>query len=141
MTTPSGAGGCSTWPIPFDDGVTVNDNWDTLGMRGTASNDVEVDNVFVPDERVLADRPYGVLDPPLQVIVSIAMPIIAAVYLGVAESAAAAAIDAVGSTNDPLQQRLVGLMQTDCASPAGPSTALCGRWATIRSRRWRPWPM
>ena len=55
-------------------------------MRGTASNDVRVDDVFVPDEQVLADRPYGVVDPPLQVICSIAFPIIAAVYLGVAEA-------------------------------------------------------
>ena len=55
--------------VPFDDpGVTVHDNWDTLGMRGTASNDVTIEDVFVPDERVLADRPYGVVDPPLQVI-------------------------------------------------------------------------
>ena len=82
--------------VPMGDGVTVLDNWDTTGMRGTASNDVVVDDVFVPDERVLADRPYGVVDPPLQVIVSIAMPIIAAVYLGIAEGAAAAAIEASG---------------------------------------------
>ena len=46
-----------------------------------------LEDVFVPDERVLANRPYGVIDPPLQVIVSIAMPIISGVYLGVAEAA------------------------------------------------------
>src|SRR5829696_2478949 len=98
--------------VPFGDGVTVLDNWDTTGMRGTASNDVVVDGVFVPDERVLADRPYGVVDPPLQVIVSIAMPIISAVYLGIAEGAAEAAVQAVGPTSDPSRQRLIGLMQT-----------------------------
>jgi alkylation response protein AidB-like acyl-CoA dehydrogenase len=98
--------------VPFGDGVTVLDNWDTAGMRGTASNDVVVDGVFVPDERVLADRPYGVVDPPLQVIVSIAMPIISAVYLGIAEGAAEAAVQAVGPTSDPSRQRLIGLMQT-----------------------------
>ena len=48
------------------------DNWDMLGMRGTASDDVVLTDVFVPQERVLADRPYGVIDPPLQVIASIA---------------------------------------------------------------------
>lgn len=95
------------------DGVTVLDNWDTLGMRGTGSNDVVIDDVFVPDERVLANRPHGVIDPPLQVILSIAMPIISAVYLGVAESArdharAAAATKA----DDPTVQRQLGLMTT-----------------------------
>jgi alkylation response protein AidB-like acyl-CoA dehydrogenase len=50
--------------VPFaDPGVKVHDNWDTLGMRGTASNDITISDVFVPDERVLADRPYGVVDP------------------------------------------------------------------------------
>src|SRR5690606_18498908 len=63
------------------EGVTVVDNWDALGMRGTASGDIVLDDVFVPDERVLADRPHGVIDPPLQVILSIAMPIISSVYL------------------------------------------------------------
>jgi alkylation response protein AidB-like acyl-CoA dehydrogenase len=101
--------------VPFSDpGVTVHDNWNTLGMRGTASNDITIDEVFVPDERVLADRPYGVVDPPLQVIASIAFPIIGAVYLGVAESAAAAAIAGVTGqlrASDPSVQRQVGLMR------------------------------
>ncbi len=93
------------------EGVTVLDNWDTLGMRGTASNDIVLDDVFVPDERVLANRPFGVIDPPLQVIVSIAMPIISAVYLGVAEAAYAAAVDAaMAKADDVVVQRQVGLM-------------------------------
>jgi alkylation response protein AidB-like acyl-CoA dehydrogenase len=87
------------------------DNWDTLGMRGTGSHDVVIEDVFVPDERVLANRPHGVVDPPLQVILSIAMPIVSAVYLGVAEAAFRAAVDAVASkADDPIVQRQVGLM-------------------------------
>jgi len=55
--------------------------------------------------------PYGVIDPPLQVIVSIAMPIVSAVYLGVAEAAFQAAVDAAaGKADDPIVQRQVGLM-------------------------------
>jgi acyl-CoA dehydrogenase len=57
------------------DGVTVLDNWDTLGMRGTGSHDVEIDDVFVPEEKILARRPYGVVDGPLQVIISNAFPV------------------------------------------------------------------
>jgi alkylation response protein AidB-like acyl-CoA dehydrogenase len=100
--------------IPFDDpGVIIHDNWNTLGMRGTASNDVTVNDVFVPNERVGANRPYGVIDPPLQLIGSFAVPIISAVYLGVAESAYRAAIDAAATKSTaPLVQRTVGLMAT-----------------------------
>lgn len=98
--------------VPFAaDGVRVLDNWDTLGMRGTGSHDVVIEDVFVPDAAVLANRPYGVIDPPLQVIVSIAMPIITAVYLGVAEAAFAAAVEAAAAkAGDPLVQRQIGLM-------------------------------
>ena len=93
------------------EGVTVLDNWDALGMRGTASNDVVLEDVFVPEDKVLANRPYGVVDPPLQVVVSIAMPIIAAVYLGVAEAAYHAAVDvALRKADDPIIQRQLGLM-------------------------------
>lgn len=98
--------------VPINgNGIAILDNWDTLGMRGTGSNDVVIDNVFVPDERVIANRPYGVIDPPLQVILSIAMPIISAVYLGVAEAAFKAAVElADRKSGDPLVQRQVGLM-------------------------------
>jgi alkylation response protein AidB-like acyl-CoA dehydrogenase len=93
------------------DGVTVLDNWDALGMRGTASNDVVLEDVFVPEDKVMANRPYGVVDPPLQVVASIAMPIISAVYLGVAEAAYAAAVEvARRKAVDPIVQRQVGLM-------------------------------
>jgi len=98
--------------VPFGDGVRIIENWDTLGMRGTASHDVEVTDVFVPDDKILADRPYGVVDPPLQVICSIAFPIISAVYLGVAEGAAEEAIElARPRAADPLVQRQVGLLR------------------------------
>jgi len=95
------------------EGVQIIENWDTLGMRGTGSHDVEFSDVFVPADKVLAVRPFGVVDPPLQVIASIAMPIISAVYLGVAESARAHAVAAIAGTakaEDPSVQRQVGLM-------------------------------
>jgi alkylation response protein AidB-like acyl-CoA dehydrogenase len=33
--------------------VEIVKNWDTFGLRGTGSNQVKVDNVFVPNDRVL----------------------------------------------------------------------------------------
>jgi alkylation response protein AidB-like acyl-CoA dehydrogenase len=93
------------------DGVTVLDDWDVLGMRGTGSHSIQLDDVFVPEERVLANRPHGVIDDPLQVIFSIAFPIISAVYLGVAEAAFEAAVRAAELRDDPLVERQVGLMR------------------------------
>jgi alkylation response protein AidB-like acyl-CoA dehydrogenase len=99
--------------IPFDHpGVTVHDNWDTMGMRGTASNDVTIDDVFIPEDQVGPLRPYGVIDPPLQIIGTFALPIVTAVYLGVAESAFAAAVSGSDPPSDPLVQRTIGLMAT-----------------------------
>jgi alkylation response protein AidB-like acyl-CoA dehydrogenase len=93
------------------EGVTVLDDWDVLGMRGTGSRTIVVEDVFVPEDKVLANRPHGVIDGPLQVILSIAFPIITAAYLGVAEAAHAAAVASVGSRRDDvLVQRQVGLM-------------------------------
>jgi alkylation response protein AidB-like acyl-CoA dehydrogenase len=92
-------------------GVEVVETWDAMGMRGTASNDVELNDVFVPDERVLADRPYGVVDPPLQVILSIAFPIISAVYLGIAEGARDHVVSLLDARRDDvLVQRQLGLI-------------------------------
>lgn len=94
------------------DGVTVADNWDTLGMRGTASNDVRIEDVFVPEERVLANRPYGVVDGPLQVISTIAFPIVSGVYLGIAEAAYSEAREAAARKPDNVfVQRRLGQMK------------------------------
>jgi alkylation response protein AidB-like acyl-CoA dehydrogenase len=97
------------------EGVTVVETWDALGMRGTGSHDVELRDVFVPDEKIMARRPHGKIDGALQVILSIAMPPIAAVYLGVAEAARDHAVAAVADTSrrlDPTVQRQVGLIDT-----------------------------
>jgi alkylation response protein AidB-like acyl-CoA dehydrogenase len=94
------------------EGVTVADNWDTLGMRGTASNDIDLVDVFVPEEKVLANRPWGVLDPPLQVISSVAFPIVTGAYLGIAEAAYdAAVVAAARRSGDATVQRQVGVMR------------------------------
>lgn len=116
--------------VPFAaEGVSVADNWDTLGMRGTASNDVVLTDVFVPDDKVLANRPYGVVDGPLQVISQVAFPIICGAYLGVADAAYGAALEvARRRADDPLVQRQVGRMR-DALQVA--TWALDGALATV----------
>lgn len=40
-------------PIFHKDQVEIVENWDTFGLRGTGSNQVKVNNVFVPTNRIL----------------------------------------------------------------------------------------
>lgn len=68
-------------------GVRVLSTWRTLGMRGTGSHDVVLENVFVPDAAVSARRPRGRWHPAVHLAAMIAMPLIYAVYVGIAEAA------------------------------------------------------
>lgn len=67
--------------------VRIEDVWRTLGMRGTGSQNVVLDELFIPDAAVALKRPAGVWHPLFQIIATTAFPLIYAVYLGVAESA------------------------------------------------------
>jgi acyl-CoA dehydrogenase len=74
--------------IPFKaEGVAVQDNWRTLGMRGTGSHDVVLDGVFVPDAAVGVRRPAGRWSPVWHVVATMALPLVYAVYVGIAEAA------------------------------------------------------
>lgn len=69
-------------------GVTVVETWDTLGMRATQSHDTILDGVFVPDERVGRVVPaLDDADPFLGAMNVWALPVIASVYLGIADRA------------------------------------------------------
>lgn len=67
--------------------VSIVETWRALGMRGTGSNDVVIDDLFVPDAGVAFSRRAGEWHPVFQIIATTAFPLIYAVYLGVAESA------------------------------------------------------
>ncbi|GAA4680932.1 acyl-CoA dehydrogenase family protein [Pseudonocardia yuanmonensis] len=87
--------------VPFAaPGVSIIETWDTLGMRGTASHDVVLDGVFVPEEKILGTRPYGALAGPLLVAVIHFAPIAAAAYMGVARGACEEAERLVAGRNE-----------------------------------------
>jgi alkylation response protein AidB-like acyl-CoA dehydrogenase len=74
-------------------GVTVMETWDTLGMRPTQSHDTVLDSVFVPDARIGRVVPAGdASDPYLVAMTMWALPLIASVYLGIAERALEVAV-------------------------------------------------
>jgi alkylation response protein AidB-like acyl-CoA dehydrogenase len=67
--------------------VKVLSNWKTMGMRGTASNDVLIDGYIAPEASISARRKQGQWHPLFEIIAMVAFPLIYAAYLGVAESA------------------------------------------------------
>ncbi|MDX2234755.1 MAG: acyl-CoA dehydrogenase family protein [Hyphomonadaceae bacterium] len=76
------------------EGVSMVETWKVMGMRGTGSQDVALDNVFVADAAVAGRRPAGKWHPLFHIISLMAFPIIYAAYAGVADGARALAIAA-----------------------------------------------
>jgi alkylation response protein AidB-like acyl-CoA dehydrogenase len=102
--------------IPRDvEGMTVKQTWDTMGMRGTQSNDFTLDGVFVPDEAVFHSYPVNHFDAiMLKTVWGWAMPTFGAVYLGTALGAMEYASEQVrkrGKDSDPQVQRLFAEME------------------------------
>jgi alkylation response protein AidB-like acyl-CoA dehydrogenase len=94
-------------PVPLSaEGVRVLNDWQAMGMRGTGSHSVVFSSVFVPEEAVVLRRPRGHYHPFFNIVISVAMPLIMAVYTGVAEAAVAIA------------DRLCTAMGDDGARPA-----------------------
>jgi alkylation response protein AidB-like acyl-CoA dehydrogenase len=106
------------FPVPLDAaGVKIADNWRTLGMRGTGSNDIVLDDVFVPDAAVGVRRPPGRWTQVFFVIYSVAFPLVYSVYLGIAEAARDIALREAGRRRgDATVQALVGEMETELAA-------------------------
>ena len=96
-----------------DPGVQVQSNWRTLGMRGTGSNDIVIENVVVPEAGVSVRRPKGRWHGFFDVVSPLIFPLIMSAYVGVAEHAAAIAMDfAQKRRDDTITQDLVGEMRT-----------------------------
>lgn len=106
------------FPVPLSaERVTIADNWRALGMRATGSHDVLLDGVFVPDAAIGARRPKGKWHPVFHLVPMIALPLIYAVYVGVAEAARELALgEAMKKRDDHNVQYVVGEMESELAS-------------------------
>ncbi len=118
------------------EGVTILDDWDALGMRGSGTNSVSFDRAFVPVKNALyteqrrpvtpppapaaADarsdggggRPGGLQMPGLH----ISLPIIGSVYLGLADAIFEKAVDMAAGTSradNPGAGHLTGVMVSE----------------------------
>jgi acyl-CoA dehydrogenase len=91
------------------EGVRVLDDWDTMGMRGTGSNTVELENVFVPSSAIVLERARGVWHNVWNVVIGVAAPLYMAPYLGVARAAASLTRrECKSRANDPALPYVLG---------------------------------
>jgi acyl-CoA dehydrogenase len=98
-------------------GVRIEDNWRTIGMRGTGSHDITFEDVFVPDAAVALRRASGKWHPLMHAVVMLALPVFNAVYVGVAEAARGIALEAAQKKrDDKVVQILAGEMENEVAN-------------------------
>jgi alkylation response protein AidB-like acyl-CoA dehydrogenase len=123
-------------------GIRIEPTWRTMGMRNTASHDVVLEDVLVPEGAVAVRRPRGKWHPLFHMISLFALPLIYSVYVGVAEAARAKALALVRKRRaDEHLLQAVGEMENQLAAArivhagwvAFASSAQPGPEATSRS--------
>lgn len=88
--------------VPFDAaGIDIGNDWDTLGMRGTGSQTVTLTDVFVPEGAVTLRRPAGAWHPVWAVVATVALPLVMAAYVGLADAAVGLAVDGASASLRP----------------------------------------
>ena len=101
-------------------GVSIAETWDTTGMRATASHDLVLENVELPETAIGVRLPPGepMRTPLFGNLARWFTPLMASVYIGIAEEARAEAYKAIGTginsanRNDVLTDVLVGELET-----------------------------
>ncbi|MGB8858956.1 MAG: acyl-CoA dehydrogenase family protein, partial [Ilumatobacteraceae bacterium] len=97
--------------VPMNaEGVRIEQTWDTLGLRASGSQTVVLEDVFVPDSAISLIRPADVWHPVWNTVMGVAMPLIMAAYLGVADAAVDAALASVRGKDAPHLFHQIGEM-------------------------------
>ncbi|HEU5292688.1 MAG TPA: acyl-CoA dehydrogenase family protein [Cyclobacteriaceae bacterium] len=68
------------------EGVEIIYDWNAMGMRGTGSNSVNFNDVFVPEEKITLNRERGKWHPVWDAVSTLAFPVFISPYAGIVES-------------------------------------------------------
>lgn len=97
-------------------GVEIGTDWEVMGMRGTGSHTVTLDNILIPDEQITLSRDGGEYHPFWNVVLTVAMPLVTSVYVGISDCAAATAVSIVKRRElDPIGIQLLGELENERA--------------------------
>jgi alkylation response protein AidB-like acyl-CoA dehydrogenase len=98
-----------------DDALEFVQTWDTMGMRGTQSNDMKIMNLTLPDSALVHSLPVDHYDATvLRTVFAWGMPTFGCVYIGMAAGAMEMAKEVArkrGKERDPIVQREFGEME------------------------------
>ena len=98
-------------------GVTIADDWNSMGMRATGSNSIIIDDVFVAETGITLRRPVGKWVPFFDVVSPLAWSLVFSAYVGVAEAARETAVAQVAKKRDDRYvQEAIGEMDTELLS-------------------------
>jgi len=95
------------------EGVRIGDDWKAMGMRGTGSHTVILDNAFVPADAVSLRRTMGAFHAVWNLVLGVAMPLIGAAHVGAAEASAKIAREGARRRRDELTAILAGEMENE----------------------------
>jgi acyl-CoA dehydrogenase len=85
-----------------------------MGMRGSGSNTVVIENAFVAADSIGVRRPMGKYHRVWDIVLTVALPLISAAYLGIAESSARIARDAaIRRGDDGVSSELLGELENE----------------------------
>jgi alkylation response protein AidB-like acyl-CoA dehydrogenase len=109
---PDGTKSVIHFGLPLNaEGVTLEDDWQVHGMRATGSGSIQLEDVFIPEATISLKRPREGFADIFNIIAPIALPLVAGVYVGVADRAVELGTAAAKKrANDPVVQQSVGEM-------------------------------
>lgn len=114
--------------------VEIIDTWDSLGMRGTDSNDIEARGVFVPESRAFRFEPDSVASAPFDGPLY-RMPALSATYPIIVPVALAIASGAIRELRDIVTTKVsLGSMKT-ARDRVAVQSAVAEAEAMVRSAR------
>jgi acyl-CoA dehydrogenase len=96
------------------DGVSILENWKAMGMRGSGSHTVVLDNVFVAADSIGIRRPMGKYHRVWDIVLTVALPLVGGAYLGVAEASGRIAREsAIRRGDDGVTSGLLGELENE----------------------------
>lgn len=105
--------------VPLNkEGISILDDWQVMSMRGTGSQSIQMENVFIPDAAIALNRPAEGFPPVWNLVLSVALPLIMSVYVGLAEKALEVSIDLgkKNKRNQPHFNYMIGKMNNSLIS-------------------------